>query len=149
MKETSLFQIIHKAEIVNNSNIVHFTKRFPHKIGVTPILVLLELYRDGAQKQTVLAEKMGITPGAMTNIANKLVKLGYAQRLYNEDDRRHVLMEILPAGEIVLKDARIYGSEVQREIFEVLTEEELGQYLAIVEKLLQAAVARNEAAKKE
>lgn len=143
MKKESLFQVIHNVEYINNSNIYHFTKRFPHKIGVSPILVLSELKYKGAQKQTVLAEKLGFTPGAMTNISNKLVKLGYAKRIYNENDRRHVLMEILPAGELVLKDAQLHGHAIQEEIFEVLSETELEQYLIITEKLLKAAQCRN------
>ncbi|GEK33675.1 MarR family winged helix-turn-helix transcriptional regulator [Kurthia sibirica] len=144
MKESNLFQLIHITEYINNSNIYHFTKRFPHKLGVSPVLVLAELQKDGAQKQTVLADKLGCTPGAMTNIANKLVKQGYAERQYNEEDRRHVLMEITMDGKAVLKDAQVYGRQVQKEIFEVLSEEELDQYMAITGKLLKAAIERNE-----
>ncbi|VEI05462.1 MarR family winged helix-turn-helix transcriptional regulator [Kurthia zopfii] len=144
MEDTNLFQVIHKTEQLNNLNIYHFTKNFNHKIGVSPILVLSELKFEGAQKQTVLADKLGCTPGAMTNIANKLVKLGFAKRLYNEDDRRHVLMEITEAGRNVLVDAQARGREAHSEIFNVLSEEELQQYLAITEKLLEAAINRNE-----
>lgn len=144
MEDTNLFQVIHKTEQLNNLNIYHFTKSFNHKIGVSPILVLSELKVEGAQKQTVLADKLGCTPGAMTNIANKLVKLGFAKRLYNEDDRRHVLMEITDAGRNVLVDAQARGREAHSEIFNVLSEEELQQYLALTEKLLEAAISRNE-----
>lgn len=144
MEDTNLFQVIHKTEQLNNLNIYHFTKSFNHKIGVSPILVLSELKVEGAQKQTVLADKLGCTPGAMTNIANKLVKLGFARRLYNEDDRRHVLMEITDAGRNVLVDAQARGREAHSEIFNVLSEEELQQYLALTEKLLDAAISRNE-----
>lgn len=144
MEDTNLFQVIHKTEQLNNLNIYHFTKSFNHKIGVSPILVLSELKVEGAQKQTVLADKLGCTPGAMTNIANKLVKLGFAKRLYNEDDRRHVLMEITDAGRNVLVEAQARGREAHSEIFNVLSEEELQQYLALTEKLLEAAISRNE-----
>lgn len=144
MEDTNLFQVIHKTEQLNNLNIYHFTKNFNHKIGVSPILVLSELKVEGAQKQTVLADKLGCTPGAMTNIANKLVKLGFAKRLYNEDDRRHVLMEITDAGRNVLVDAQARGREAHSEIFNVLSEEELQQYLELTEKLLEAAINRNE-----
>lgn len=78
--------------LVNNA---HSSKQVP----------LAELKNNGAQKQTVLGEKLGSTPGTMTNIANKLVKQGYAKWLYNENERRNVLMEILPLGEEVLKAA--------------------------------------------
>jgi len=144
VEDTNLFQVIHKTEQLNNLNIYHFTKNFNHKIGVSPILVLSELKVEGAQKQTVLADKLGCTPGAMTNIANKLVKLGFAKRLYNEDDRRHVLMEITDAGRNVLVDAQARGREAHSEIFNVLSEEELQQYLELTEKLLEAAINRNE-----
>ena len=144
VKDSNLFQVIHKTEYINNSNIYHFTRRFPHKLGVTPVLVLSELLQHGALKQTVLAERMGCTPGAMTNIANKLVKLGYAKRVYNEEDRRHVLMEITDAGVSVLKDAQVQGRKVHQELFEVLTDEELEQYINITEKLLEASIARNQ-----
>lgn len=144
LKNSNLFQLIHTTEYINNSNIYHFTKRFPHKLGVSPVLVLAELVKEGAQKQTVLADKLGCTPGAMTNIANKLVKLGYAKRQYNEDDRRHVLMEVTDEGKSVLTVAQEHGRQVQKEIFEALSEEELEQYMSITDKLLKAAIIRNE-----
>ncbi|GEK31825.1 MarR family transcriptional regulator [Kurthia zopfii] len=144
MEDTNLFQVIHKTEQLNNLNIIHFTKNFPHKIGVSPILVLSELNLEGAQKQTVLADKLGCTPGAMTNIANKLVKLGFAKRLYNEDDRRHVLMEITEEGRNVFNDAQARGREASQEIFSALSEDELQQYLSLTAKLLDAAIVRND-----
>lgn len=144
LKNKNIFQLIHATEIINNSNIVYFMKRFPHKIGVTPVLVLAELRNSGAQKQTVLADKIGCTPGAMTNISNKLVKAGYAVRKYNDDDRRHVLLDITEEGLKVFNEAQTFGREFQTELFDALTDEEIEQYVNIQDKLLAAAIQRNE-----
>jgi len=137
LKETDLFKLIHAVEMVTNETIIRWTKSFGHNLGISPILVLSELKHHGPQKQTVLAEKLGYTPGAMTNISNKLVKQGLAERQYNEDDRRHVLMVITEKGLDVLQEAHQKGTELRMEMFSVLTEEEVHQYLSIHEKLLK------------
>ncbi|WP_397536624.1 MarR family winged helix-turn-helix transcriptional regulator [Rummeliibacillus pycnus] len=136
MKKTNIFQLIHANELVNNANIIQFSQRIQNYIGISPILVLSELKQRGAQKQTVLAENLGYTPGAMTNIASKLVKEGYAERQYNADDRRNVLLAITNLGLKALDEAQRVGNQIQVELFSVLSEEEIEQYLSIQQKLL-------------
>ena len=138
MKKTNIFQLIHANELVNNANIIQFSQRIQNYIGISPILVLSGLKQRGAQKQTVLAENLGYTPGAMTNIASKLVKEGYAERQYNADDRRNVLLAVTNLGLQALEEAQMVGSEIQVELFSVLSEEEIEQYLSIQQKLLLA-----------
>ncbi|ETT88608.1 MarR family transcriptional regulator [Viridibacillus sp. FSL R5-0477] len=137
MRDTNIFKLIHAVELVNNANIIRFSQMFPHNIGISPILALSELKINGPQKQTVLADKLGYTPGAMTNIATKLVKNGFAERQYNANDRRHVLLAITEMGSKVLIDAQSKGHDLALELFSVLSEEEVDQYLAIQNKLLK------------
>ena len=136
MKKTNIFQLIHANELVNNANSIQFSQRIQNYIGISPILVLSELKQRGAQKQTALAENLGYSPGAMTNIASKLVKEGYAERQYNADDRRNVLLAITNLGLQALEEAQVVGSQIQVELFSVLSEEEIEQYLSIQQKLL-------------
>lgn len=136
MKETNIFQLIHANELVNNANILQFSQRIQNYIGISPILVLNELKQNGPLKQTVLAEKLGYSPGAMTNIASKLVKERYAERQYNADDRRNVLLAITKLGIKALEEAQKVGNEIQVELFSVLSEEEVEEYLSIQQKLL-------------
>ncbi|MCH1625272.1 MarR family winged helix-turn-helix transcriptional regulator [Fredinandcohnia quinoae] len=137
MKQTSIFKLIHAIEQMNNENIIRFTKAFQYPLGISPILVLSELRIKGPQKQVELAEMIGYTKGAMTNIATKLVNLGLAERLYDENDRRTIRLKITSAGEKALKDAHEIGKEMFMEHFEVLSDEELKQYLMIQEKLVR------------
>jgi len=137
LEKTDIFKLIRSVEMVTNETIIQWTKSFKHNIGISPILVLAELKQNGPQKQTVLAEKLGYTPGAMTNISGKLVKLGFAVREYNEGDRRNVMLSITKKGITVLNDAQQKGEELRINLFQALSEEELQQYLAIQEKLLR------------
>ncbi|MGE7090686.1 MarR family winged helix-turn-helix transcriptional regulator [Lysinibacillus sp. NPDC048646] len=137
MEQTSIFKLIHMIEQMNNANIIRFTKAFPYPLGISPILVLNELHSNGPQKQAELAETIGYTKGAMTSIAEKLVKLGLAERLYDQADRRTIRLMITNEGEKALVTAQSIGKEVFIQLFEVLNEEEIAQYLLIQEKLVQ------------
>lgn len=144
MKQTSIFKLIHMIEQVNNANIIRFTKAFPYPLGISPILVLHELHVKGPQKQAELAETIGYTKGAMTSIAEKLVKLGLAERLYDPSDRRTIRLDITDEGKVALSKAQSIGKEVFVQLFEVLDDTEIAQYLQIQEKLVQGIQNKNE-----
>ncbi|OZU87560.1 MarR family transcriptional regulator [Virgibacillus indicus] len=137
MRNTNIFKLIHAIEQMNNENIIRFTKAFHYPLGISPILVLAELRWQGAKKQVELAETLGYTKGAITNIATKLTNLGLAERLHDENDRRTGKLKITPAGEEALTDAQTIGQEIFMEHFEVLTEKEIQNYLTIQQKLIK------------
>ena len=136
MNKTDIFQLIRTVELFSNEAIIRWNKSFGHSIGISPILVLSELKSKGPQKQTVLANNLGYTPGAMTNIANRLIRHGLAERKYNENDRRNVLLEMTEKGCYLLNEAQQKGHELRAELFQVLTDEEIEQFLAIQKKLI-------------
>ncbi|UOQ50670.1 MarR family transcriptional regulator [Gracilibacillus caseinilyticus] len=136
---TNIFKLIHMIEKINNEHIIHFTKAYSYPLGISPILALSELRSHGPLKQVELAN----TKGAMTNIATKLVNLGLAVRQPDEQDKRTIRMVITPEGEKALSEAQAIGKKLFMDIFEVLSEEELNQYLMIQEKLLEA-VTKND-----
>ncbi|WP_106495733.1 MarR family winged helix-turn-helix transcriptional regulator [Lentibacillus sp. Marseille-P4043] len=136
MEKNNVFKLIRAVELFTNESIIRWTKSFKHNIGISPILVLSELKQKGAQKQSELANELGYTPGAMTNIANRLIKDGYADRKYDEADRRIIRLAITDIGMELLEEAQQKGIELRKELFSVLTEEEIEQFLAIHEKLL-------------
>jgi DNA-binding MarR family transcriptional regulator len=137
MEASNIFKLIRTIELFTNESIMKWTKAFQPNIGISSILVLAELRGKGNQKQSHLSKALGYTPGAMTNIANKLIKEGYAERKYNEDDRREVLLAITDQGISVLDEAKQVGQTLREELFSVLTETEMAQFLAIHEKLLK------------
>ncbi|MBY0099403.1 MarR family transcriptional regulator [Mesobacillus maritimus] len=122
---------------INNENIIRFTKAFPYPLGISPILVLSDLKKNGVQKQVELADKLGYTKGAMTNIATKLLDLGLVEKVLDETDRRVIQLRITPTGEKALSEAQAIGQTLFMQHFEALNEEEINQYFNIQEKLLK------------
>lgn len=134
---TDIFKVIRTLEVLSNESIIRWTKAFNRNIGLSPILVLAELKKKGSQKSSALAISLGYTPGAITNISTKLVNEQYVERIYNDEDRRNVLLQITPKGEALLQEAKKVGEELQIEIFSILSDAELSQLLILYEKVLK------------
>lgn len=132
----NIFQLIHMTELINNENIVKFTKKFQYPIGISPILVLLELRENGLLKQVELADRLGYTKGAMTSIANKLVSNQLAERVFDENDRRIIRLCITEKGKQALFEANKIGKEIHLDLFSALTTEEIQIYVALQQKIL-------------
>lgn len=144
MNQNNVFQLIHTMELFNNRAIVEWNKSFPEGLGISPVLTLSFLKQHGPQKQRVLTEALGFTPGAMTNIANQLIKGGYAQRKYDDNDRRVILLDITTAGHDQLEQANKRGQQLHLKLFEALTAEEIQEFLRIYEKLLNYSTDYNQ-----
>ncbi|WP_229671629.1 MarR family winged helix-turn-helix transcriptional regulator [Lentibacillus kapialis] len=136
MMNENIFKLIRTVELFTNESIIHFNNVYEHNIGISSILVLAELNQKGPQKSTAIAKELSYTPGAMTNIANKLIEEGYAVREFDDKDRRRVMLVITDEGERALQDAQKTGQKLRKEVFETLTNEEIRQFQSIYEKLL-------------
>ena len=123
-------------EQMNNENIVQFTKKFQYPIGISPILVLLELRDNGQLKQVELADRLGYTKGAMTSIANKLVTNQLVERVFDESDRRTIRLSITEKGKQALIEANEIGKGIYLDLFSALTPEEVQMYLVLQQKIL-------------
>ncbi|MFI6518733.1 MarR family winged helix-turn-helix transcriptional regulator [Spirillospora sp. NPDC050679] len=66
-------------------------------LNVTDAQALNALYLDGPQTPGELARLMGITTGgAITAVIDRLEKAGYVRRSRDADDRRRVIVEVVP-----------------------------------------------------
>lgn len=136
MEQISIFQLINMKEKIGNANIIAFSQRFSHPLGISPIIVLSELKNKGPRKQVELAYAAGLTKGAMTNIANKLVQLHFATRLYDQADRRTVRLEITEKGLEALAEAQQIGLDIHTDLFSSFSEQELQEYFRLEKKLM-------------
>lgn len=142
MEQTNIFQLINAIEQLNNGNIIRFTQKFSYPLGISPILVLAELKNKGPRKQIELAELVGLTKGALTNISTKLVDLSLVERLYEEQDRRTIRLKITDKGLAALAEAQTIGNEIYTELFESFSEEELNEYLRLQNKLIHSRLKK-------
>ncbi len=137
MEQDNLFDLIHSIEQVSNEHIVEFSSRYSYPIGVSAVLVLAELSDGKALRQSELADMLGYTKGAVTHIATKLVQFELADREYDKEDRRSVYLKITEKGRSALNEAQRIGESIFTELFEVLSKEELHEYLRLQQKLLE------------
>lgn len=132
---TNIFNLTHMVEQVTNENIVRFTKDFSYPIGISTIMVLGKVEARGPVKHIELSEALGYSKSTITKMAEKLVKLELVKRIYDKNDRRTIHLEITSKGTEALKEARLLGDKIYKELYSVLSEEELASYIAIQEKL--------------
>lgn len=137
MNANNVNELIKTMELFTNQSMIKWTKKFPYHIGISLIIILEELNKNGSQNQSVLAENLGYTPGAMNHMANQLINESYIRRQYDETDCRILVLEIREKGKEVLKVAATKSTEIKMELLEVLTEEEVDQFLVIYKKLLR------------
>lgn len=97
------------------------------------ILMLLA----GCEKLTSqkdLAERLDITPAAVTGMIKKLEQQGYVERSLGQDNRYNELRITEKGRELVIKTRSLF-CEVDSSMFDGFTDEELDTYISCLEKL--------------
>ena len=112
-------------------------QKFPYSVSISALLVLEELKINGPQKQVTLTKALNLTPGAMTNIAAKLVNEKYAERVYDLQDRRITQLKITDIGLDLLKNAYETDAEINTDLLNTLSEEEKELFIELLKKVSQ------------
>ena len=82
-----------------------------------------------------LAEAIGVTPGAITQLINPLVAKGFVLRVGDATDRRIVRMKITPWAREQAEKFRQEHLAAFTQVFDVLSENELQQLMTLLEKI--------------
>ncbi|MDP2830661.1 MAG: MarR family transcriptional regulator, partial [Candidatus Omnitrophota bacterium] len=88
--------------------------------------------RQGASKMTDLAKYMQVTTAASTGIVERLVRQGYVQRAYDQNDRRIVRIKLNAKGTELLKKISQQRTQSVTRIFSQISEDDRAQYLRIL-----------------
>ena len=95
------------------------------KLSRTDMRCLDVLSNEGAVSAGRLAQATGLTSGAMTTALDRLERAGFARRVRDQDDRRRVLVELVPEagarahalyGAHQEQSERLYRAHTQREL---------------------------------
>lgn len=101
-------------------------------LGQGKILSILSDKECMSQKE--LQEELGIQPGSMSELIQKLEEKNFVKRRKDENDKRKVLVSITEAGKVHVQD--IKEEKEERDLFAVLSEEEQTQLSMLMKKLL-------------
>ncbi len=80
-------------------------------LNIPQYTALAILEENGVMTMGALADALGITMGAVTNIVDRVIDKGWASRERGEDDRRVVRVQVTPAGREVLDKAVTGGTD--------------------------------------
>ena len=107
------------------------------EIGIhrTQHRILMNLARNGAlPSQKELADRLGITPAAVTGALKKIEQDGYVERTLGQDTRYNEL-KITEKGRAMVDKTRELFSAADTAMFDGFTDEELDTYISCLEKL--------------
>ena len=101
----------------------------------TQHIILMHLARaDKLPSQKELADRLDITPAAVTSALKKIESDGYVERTLGHDNRYNELRITEKGREVVKRTKRLF-SEVDSSLFDGFTDEELETYISCLEKL--------------
>ncbi|SDT32470.1 DNA-binding transcriptional regulator, MarR family [Paenibacillaceae bacterium GAS479] len=105
-------------------------------LGLTHARILTLLASEGPQKASILADKLLITSGAVTGLADRLVELGYISRERGEQDRRVVLLSIEEPGLQLLKFIDETRQALMHKLYKGMSEQEMQSMLLLFDRMV-------------
>lgn len=112
-------------------------RRLDPLVSGSQAMILWKLRENGPQKVSALADRLQITPGAVTSLSDKLISSGYAERKRDTKDRRVVYLEITEQGREVLQQYRAVIRSTVKQFFTGLPDEDIHHLIRIYEQVLK------------
>ena len=104
-------------------------------ITMTQASVLLVLLHEGRKTMGQMAEILGVSKGATTQLIDGLIESGCIERMVDDDDRRVVYIDLSERGKSYLDAVRAESSKRIAKLFEGLSDVEIQQIANIISKL--------------
>lgn len=97
--------------------------------------MLMNLGRNPDCSQIELAQRLDITPAAVTTTIKKLEKGGYISRLVSEQDNRVNKLSITEKGQEIISQSIAIFDEVEKQALKDFSEEEVIQFEDFVKRI--------------
>lgn len=109
-----------------------------HKIGLTAtqLFVMRYLSIEGEAKSSDISRTAGLSPGAITQVCDELVRLGFVERGRSNEDRRIVNVRLTESGRKQLQKFLASRTLHLKELMDKLGDSDARQLMALLEKLV-------------
>ena len=125
------------------SNIIAAVETKLKPLGITPTIfsVLVTIRRKGTDAEVMVSKIMQealVTSGAMSNLLNKLVKLGYItkRKASLNEDLRASFISLTPKGLEIIDKAMVIQASCERMLVQNLSSAEKKQLANLLKKML-------------
>lgn len=105
--------------------IAEWNQNNTHGLNMTHGRMLIILSETGAIRSSELAERLSITNGGVTGLADRLIDLGFVKRERSEQDRRAVQLMLTDEGQAVVGEMMRTREHVMMKLFHNLSEEDM------------------------
>jgi DNA-binding MarR family transcriptional regulator len=139
---TEILHNFHAIKRAHSSGSRFSNQRFG--MTITQASVMMMLLHEGRKTMTEVAQALGVSRGAATQLLESLTEQGLIRRYQDESDRRIVYVELSEKGHVRLRDMRKNGTANISELFKVLSDEELAYVEKLTTKLADQAKEINE-----
>lgn len=103
----------------------------------TVILDMLSIKKEC--RMSDISKSLGVTKGAVTGFADRLIKTGFLRRARSKSDRRVVNVTLTKNGLAISKKITDYRLKLIKNLFVGISSKERAQYIAILRKIKVAA----------
>lgn len=150
MSQLSLPEFADKLNEVMPVILKEFVRRqaselFEGKVTLPQFLILDFLNTHGETKMKDLAGVMQVTTAAMTGITERLVKGGYAVRVFDPADRRIIRLALTPKGTTLVKKVTLQRRQSAIRVFGSLPEADRRDYLRILTEIRDVVIRQHSA----
>lgn len=112
-------------------------------ITIPQARVLIVVMEHGACNMRCIARALCLQASTVTNLVDRLVRMGLVQRRHTDDDRRVVTVNLTPKGRRVLAHIRKEKRKTAAAMFRHLSLRERRFYPEIMEKLVEQMTDRS------
>ncbi|WP_245640158.1 MarR family winged helix-turn-helix transcriptional regulator [Paenibacillus dakarensis] len=126
-----------------NSLVVGFARLLDNELTASQYFILQMLADDEMRTCSEIAGTLGVTLPAVSNLTNKLVKKGHAERVPSQTDRRIVYLKITDEGRDVTTKMLERYKELTDGLWTDFSEQEVDLLIASYEKTIRRLQQRN------
>lgn len=112
----------------------------PHDLTAAQYVVLLTLASDRAETGAELCKVLSYDPGAMTRMLDRVEQKKLLKRVYSQEDRRRVRLELTEQGRAVYPELQARAAAVMERVMGPFSVQEMD----LLEDLLQRMAGRLE-----
>ena len=128
----------YRLRLVSNAVSQDFARRLENEgVTVAEWALLRTLYDVDAMSPSLLAEKMGLTKGAISKLSDRLIGKRLAGRTGNPDDKRACNLFLTDLGRDKVPILAIIADEIETDYFGALTNEERTVLVSILNSLAE------------
>ncbi len=122
--------------LIMNKFVVAYSNILDSDVSASQYLMLEILAKEGSQKSSDMAERLNVSLPAITNLAKKLVRKGYIERIVPETDRRVTILQITSLGSQIQDLFQDRYNKLTHALWDQFTDTEMDQLQEYYLKML-------------